>query len=70
MIDPYLRQRLTETCNRLGLPPWETSIRPRLHAQADAIAALMAQVRADAQAAQGIRPRDRHGRYTSRDGKR
>lgn len=40
------------------------------HAQADAIAALMAQVRADAQAAQGIRPRDRHGRYTSRDGKR
>ena len=64
-LDPYLRARLVETCTRLGLDPWETCIRPRLHARADATLALMADVRADAQRALGIRPRGRDGRFVA-----
>jgi len=51
-----------------GLDPWAVLIRPRLHARAEAVHALMETVRADAQAARGVRPRDRRGRFVAAGG--
>jgi hypothetical protein len=64
-MTPTTPRQLAE---RWGLDPWAVLIRPLLHARADAVHALMATVRADAQAAQGKTPRDRRGRFVAAGG--
>ena len=54
-----------QLAQRWSIDYWTVVTRPRLHARADAVLAMSADIRAGALAAQGIRPRGRDGRFVA-----